>query len=265
MEKVNSEGLDVARKGDAGVSRGRVAMVFCSSCGLALTDRFCARCGKDSQPADAPQLAASCISLLKPLAASCISLLKPPRSQLHIPVEAPHKGTARNVGAVATVRRGHKGKGSKQSATRAALTGNVIAAGVLGAAGASGQAKSPASVVSARTPTGFSSSVKGKIHGAPGRPPQQASVARATDVRGTRCIDEYFRGGQEKADEEEGPREGEGGVEMEEQGEGILAVSSFESSSSEEEEDQGDEVEEEQEEQGETRACRARKRRSRCT
>jgi len=52
-----------------------------------------------------------------------------------------------------------------------------------------------ASVVSARTPTGSSSSVKGKIHGAPGRPPQQASVATATDVRGTRCIDEYFRGG----------------------------------------------------------------------
>ena len=164
----------MARKGDAGVSRGRVAMVFCGSCGLALTDRFCIQCGKDSQPADA---------------------------QSHVPVEAPHKGTARNVGAVATVRRGHKGKGSKQSAARAALTGNVIAAGVLGAAGASGQAKSPASVVSARTPTGFSSSVKGKIHGAPGRPPQQASVATARDVRGTRCINEYFKGGQEKAGE----------------------------------------------------------------
>ena len=63
------------------------------------------------------------------------------------------------------------------------------------------------------------------------------------------------------SDEEEGPREGEGGVEMEEQGEGVLVVSSFESSSSEEEQDQGDEVEEEQEEQGEARASRARKRR----
>ena len=44
--------FDVSRKGDAGVSRGRVAMVFCGSCDLALTNRFCMQCGKDSQSAD---------------------------------------------------------------------------------------------------------------------------------------------------------------------------------------------------------------------
>ena len=178
-----------------------MAMVFCGSCGLALTDRFCMQCGKDSQPADA---------------------------QSHVPVEAPHKGTASNVGAVATVQGGHKGKGSKKSAARAASTGNVIAAGVLGAG------------LDDQNPEDW---IDDEVLR------RDLVVPDADDP---------------SSEEEEGPREGEGGVEMEEQGEGVLVVSSFESSSSEEEQDQGDEVEEEQEEQGEARASRARKRR-RCT
>jgi hypothetical protein len=36
-------------EGDADVSRGRVAMVFCVGCGAKLTSRYCAQCGKDLQ------------------------------------------------------------------------------------------------------------------------------------------------------------------------------------------------------------------------